>query len=82
MRKLDGTEEPPAKCFIPKRQIHTWTGHNKGVSAIRWFPKSAHLLLSGAMDNKVRRYQQLVKNKQVTYRQMYLRLLCNKVPHF
>ena len=22
-------EEPPEKCFIPKRQIHTWTGHTK-----------------------------------------------------
>ena len=47
------SEEPPAKCFIPKRQIHAWKGHNKGVSAIRWFPKSAHLMLSGALDNKV-----------------------------
>ena len=47
------SEEPPAKCFIPKRQIHSWKGHNKGVSAIRWFPESAHLMLSGALDNKV-----------------------------
>ena len=39
--------EPPAKCFIPKRQIHNWQGHNKGVSVIRWFPSTAHLLLSG-----------------------------------
>ncbi len=48
------SEEPPAKCFIPKRQIHAWKGHNKGVSVIRWFPKSAHLMLSGALDNKVK----------------------------
>jgi pre-mRNA-processing factor 17 len=47
------SDEPPAKCFIPKRQIHTWTGHNKGISVIRWFPGSAHLILSGSMDHKV-----------------------------
>ncbi|OAD70602.1 hypothetical protein PHYBLDRAFT_126422 [Phycomyces blakesleeanus NRRL 1555(-)] len=41
-------------CFIPKRCIHTWEGHAKGVSAIRFLPKSAHLLLSGGMDNKVK----------------------------
>jgi len=56
------SDEPPAKCFIPKRQIHTWSGHNKGISAIRWFPKSAHLILSGAMDNKVKLWE--VYNKR------------------
>ncbi|KAA0202038.1 hypothetical protein HAZT_HAZT004928 [Hyalella azteca] len=48
------SDEPPAKCFMPKKLIHTWKGHNKGVSAIRWFPKSAHLLLSCSMDTKVK----------------------------
>jgi pre-mRNA-processing factor 17 len=51
------SDEPPAKCFIPKRQIHAWKGHNKGVSVIRWFPKSAHLMLSGALDNKVKLWE-------------------------
>ncbi len=48
------SDAPPEKCFIPKRQIHEWKGHTRGVAAIRWFPKSGHLLLSGAMDNKVK----------------------------
>ncbi|CAI2183011.1 16840_t:CDS:10 [Funneliformis geosporum] len=45
-----GTQE----CFIPKRCIHTWSGHNKGVTAIRFFPRSAHLILSSSMDTKVK----------------------------
>ncbi|XP_017143081.1 pre-mRNA-processing factor 17 [Drosophila miranda] len=48
---------PPPKCFLPKAHIHTWTGHNKGISSIRWFPKTAHLLLSGSMDCRVKLWE-------------------------
>ncbi|KAK9448355.1 WD40-repeat-containing domain protein [Limtongia smithiae] len=41
-------------CFIPKRRIHSWAGHKNGVSALRFFPRSGHLLLSSGMDAKVR----------------------------
>jgi len=59
------SDEPPTKCFIPKRQIHTWSGHNKGISAIRWFPGSAHLLLSGSMDCKVKLWEVYGKRRCV-----------------
>jgi pre-mRNA-processing factor 17 len=47
--------EPGEKeCFIPKKLIHTWNGHHKGTTVIRFFPKSGHMLLSGGHDNKVK----------------------------
>ncbi|KAL0950728.1 hypothetical protein HGRIS_007504 [Hohenbuehelia grisea] len=41
-------------CFIPKVCIHTWTGHTQGVSVVRLFPETGHLLLSGSMDTKIK----------------------------
>ncbi|KDO25516.1 hypothetical protein SPRG_08731 [Saprolegnia parasitica CBS 223.65] len=40
--------------FLPKKAIHQWEGHTKGVQAIELFPKYGHLLLSGSLDSTVR----------------------------
>lgn len=48
------SDSPPDRCFMPKTQVHTWEGHTKGISQIRWFPKTAHLLLSCSMDCRVK----------------------------
>ena len=39
---------------IPKRCIHKWAGHRKGVQSIQLFPRLGHLLLSASLDSTVR----------------------------
>ncbi|GFY76119.1 pre-mRNA-processing factor 17 [Trichonephila inaurata madagascariensis] len=51
------SDDPPEKCFIPKKLLHTWSAHSKGISTIKWFPKSAHLLLSCSMDCRVKLWE-------------------------
>jgi len=43
-----------AKCYIPKKNIHTWYGHKKGVSKIEFFPKYGHIMLSASMDSTIK----------------------------
>ncbi|KAA8909565.1 WD40-repeat-containing domain protein [Sphaerosporella brunnea] len=40
--------------FIPKKLVHTWKGHTKPITALRFFPQSGHLLLSSASDSKIK----------------------------
>ncbi|TCD61574.1 hypothetical protein EIP91_008229 [Steccherinum ochraceum] len=48
------SEAGSQETFIPKTCIHTWTGHTSGVSVIRLFPQTGHLMLSGSMDTKIK----------------------------
>ena len=41
-------------CYVPQGCIHEFKGHTKGISALRLFPRSGHLLLSSSMDSKVK----------------------------
>lgn len=48
------SQEPPEKCFIPKKCIHEYIGHTRGVQKIQLFPVSGHLFLTCSMDSKVK----------------------------
>ncbi|PVV05085.1 hypothetical protein BB560_000399, partial [Smittium megazygosporum] len=49
------TREPGSqRCYAPKRSVHQFTAHPKGVTSIRYLPKTGHLLLSSGMDGKVK----------------------------
>nr|CAD2173577.1 unnamed protein product [Meloidogyne enterolobii] len=47
----------PERCYPPTKQAYTYNGHTKPVTAIRWFPKSAHLFISCSMDGKVKLWE-------------------------
>ncbi|KAK8793376.1 hypothetical protein WA158_004735 [Blastocystis sp. Blastoise] len=48
------TDVAPVKCYIPKKCIHTWSGHTNAVQSIQFFPETSHLLLSASMDKKIK----------------------------
>lgn len=50
-------------CFIPKKLIHTWTGHSKGVQRIKFFPRYGHFLLSASHDGRVKLWDVLTNRK-------------------
>lgn len=40
--------------YIPKKPIHTYTGHKKGIVTAKFFPKYGHYILSGGYDHEVK----------------------------
>lgn len=52
---IDLRKEPgSATNYIPKKLVHTWKGHTKPITALRFFPGSGHLLLSSSSDAKIK----------------------------
>jgi pre-mRNA-processing factor 17 len=55
----------PARCFLPKKLIHTYKGHSKGVTTIELFPTSGHLVLSASMDGEVKIWETYGKRRML-----------------
>ena len=49
--------------FIPKKWIHTFQGHAKGVQRVKFFPKSGHLMLSASHDGTCKIWDVLTHKK-------------------
>mmetsp|Transcript_6287 Transcript_6287/g.7230 ORF Transcript_6287/g.7230 Transcript_6287/m.7230 type:complete len:558 (+) Transcript_6287:133-1806(+) len=50
-------------AYIPKKHIHTWKGHTRGVQVIEFSPYYGHLLLSGSMDATCKIWDVYKENK-------------------
>jgi pre-mRNA-processing factor 17 len=51
---IDLHKEPGSiQNYAPKKLIHTYKYHNKPITALRFIPKSSHLLLSASADSKL-----------------------------
>ena len=46
--------EMTEKCYIPKKIVHTYAGHTKGIQKMQLFPVSGHIFLTCSMDSKVK----------------------------
>ncbi len=55
------------RCYVPKKCVARFTGHNKGVHRIRLFPGTGHLLLSGGLDGKCKVWSVAEKKVMRTY---------------
>ncbi|KNC79700.1 pre-mRNA-processing factor 17 [Sphaeroforma arctica JP610] len=62
--KLD-SDDGPEKCYVPTKNLATWQAHDKGVSAIRLFPRSGHLILTAGMDCRVKLWEYYGKRRLI-----------------
>jgi len=63
-KHYDSTDVNHHTCYVPKKCVHRFTGHTKGVHRIRLFPYTGHLLLSGGLDGKCKIWS-VLSQKQV-----------------
>ncbi|KAJ9447860.1 Pre-mRNA-processing factor 17 [Diplonema papillatum] len=70
--------EPPSvtvsnECYPPKKLVHTYLGHNKGVHVLRWVTAMGHMFLSGGQEGKVKLWNTLGNHELVqTYHGHFL----------
>ncbi len=50
-------------CFIPKKWVHTWSGHAKAVQVVRFMRPYGHLALSGGHDCKLKLWDVLTHKR-------------------
>jgi pre-mRNA-processing factor 17 len=53
LRPLSAEGDSVHDCYLPKKLVHRYQGHDKGVQALRWFPDTGHLLMTASYDGKV-----------------------------
>ncbi|QLG72058.1 hypothetical protein HG535_0C04120 [Zygotorulaspora mrakii] len=53
--ETDLTKKPMSfKCYLPKKIIHTFPGHSRGVNTLNFLPLSGHLFLSSGNDSLIK----------------------------
>jgi pre-mRNA-processing factor 17 len=64
--------EPPSElknvmhqCFIPRKWVHTYVGHTKGIQCIRFIPVYGHFLLSASHDYTIKLWDVMSTRKQM-----------------
>lgn len=50
VKGVDAFDMEDHACYVPKKCVFRFTGHEKGVHRIRLFPRTGHLLLSAGLD--------------------------------
>lgn len=44
----------PHECYLPKKKLHSYAGHSKGVQVVRLFPNYGHIAISGGSDSTIK----------------------------
>ena len=53
------------QCFIPRKWVHTYVGHTKGIQCIRFLPIYGHFILSASHDEKIKLWD-VLNNRKLT----------------
>lgn len=51
--------------YIPKKPVHTYSGHKKGIITAKFFPKYGHYILTGGFDHEIKLWD-VYRNRECT----------------